>query len=353
MRRWFRLNPITRKRIQRFVRIRRGFYSLLILLVLFVLSLFSEFIANNRAIVVKYEGQYYFPTFKFVPMATFGQEDEFGFTDVETDYRRLKEEFEGTKNWVLMPPIPYSPIENDFSYDEPPPNPPDSKHILGTDSQGRDVFARLLYGFRISMLFALALVLVSQTVGTIIGSLQGYISGWFDILSQRGIEIWSTLPFLYVVIVLATFFEPNFWMLLFVMALFNWIAITYYMRTEMYREKSREYCLAARSIGAGHLRIVFMHLLPNALIPLVTLTPFQIVGGISALTALDFLGYGLPPPTPSWGELIEQALQSQNQEHLWLSLSPFVALSATLILVTLIGESVREAFDPKQFARFR
>lgn len=351
--RWPRLNPITRKRLQRFRRIKRGFYSLIILTVAFVLSLFSEFLANNRAIVVRYQGDFYFPTFQYYAMEVFDQEDEYGFTDAEANYRQLKEEFEGTENWVLMPPVPFSPIENDFSYDRPAPNPPDQRHILGTDSQGRDVFARLLYGFRLSMLFAIALVAVSQTVGAVIGCLQGYIGGWFDIISQRGIEIWSTLPFLYVVIVLATLFQPSFWLLLIAMVLFNWYAITYYMRTEVYREKAREYSLAARSLGASHLRIVFKHLVPNALTPLVTLTPFQMVTGIFALTALDYLGYGMPPPTPSWGELIDQALQSGNIGNLWLSLSPFAAISITLILVTLIGESVREAFDPKQFSRLR
>ncbi len=347
------IDPITRKRLRRFMAIRRGFYSLVILAVALVASLFSEFIANNRAIVVHYEGEYYFPTFRFIPMETFGQEDEFGFVDVEADYRRMAADFEGTDNWVLMPPIPWNPIENDFDYDEPPPNAPDSRHLLGTDSQGRDVLARLIYGFRISMLFALALVLVSQVFGTIVGCLQGYLGGTFDIISQRFIEIWSTLPFLYVVIVLATFFVPNFWLLLGVMALFQWVAITYYMRTEMYREKAREYALAAESFGASHARIVFRHLLPNALTPLVTLTPFMVVGGIFSLTALDFLGYGLPPPTPSWGELIDQATDPSNLDKLWLSVSPFAALSITLILVTLVGEAVREAFDPREFVRYR
>lgn len=347
------IDPITRKRLRRFMAIRRGFYSLVILVVALVASLFSEFIANNRAIVVYYEGEYHFPTFRYLPMETFGQEDEFGFVDVEADYRRMAADFEGTGNWVLMPPIPWNPIENDFDYEEPPPNPPDSRHLLGTDSQGRDVLARLIYGFRISMLFALTLVLVSQVFGTIVGCLQGYLGGTFDIISQRFIEIWSTLPFLYVVIVLATFFVPNFWLLLGVMALFQWVAITYYMRTEMYREKTREYALAAESFGASHLRIVFRHLLPNALTPLVTLTPFMVVGGIFSLTALDFLGYGLPPPTPSWGELIDQATDPSNLDKLWLSVSPFAALSITLILVTLVGEAVREAFDPREFVRYR
>ena len=348
-----KMNPITRKRIQRFKKIKRGYYSLIILLAATFISIFSNYIANSKAIVVCYEGKLYFPTYKFHTMAEFGQEDEYGFDDVEANYRQLKAELKGKENWVLMPPIPYDPYENDFDYDEPPPNPPDKRHILGTDSQGRDVFARLLYGFRISIFFSLVLVFFSQIIGTFIGCFQGYLGGKFDITSQRFIEIWSTMPFLYVVVVLMTFFTPNFWLLLFIMSLFQWITITYYMRTEMYREKSREYCLAAKSLGSSHLRIIFKHLLPNCMTPLVTLTPFAIVGGIFALTALDYLGYGLPAPTPSWGEMIDQALQSSNRDKLWLSISPFSAISITLILVTLIGESVREAFDPKEFAKYK
>ncbi|MCC5876879.1 MAG: ABC transporter permease subunit [Candidatus Sumerlaeia bacterium] len=348
------MSPVTRRRVARFRRIKRGYWSFLILTILFVLSLFAELVANNRAIIVYYEGQFFFPTYaQFYEMDVFGQEDEFGFTDVEADYRAMREQFAGTSNWVLMPPIPFNPIEMDFTYDAPPPNPPDGRHILGTDTRGRDVAARLIYGFRICMLFALALTLVTTIVGTIIGCIQGYMSGWFDILSQRVIEVWQSLPFLFIVIVLATVVRPGFWTLLAVMAVFGWMGITYYMRTEMYREKSREYCLAARSLGASNGRIVFLHLLPNALTPLVTFTPFAVVSGIFALTALDFLGYGLQPPTPSWGELLSQALSPGNRRNLWLVLSPFAAISITLILVTLIGEAVREAFDPKQFARYK
>lgn len=352
--RFLQLNPVTKRRIQRFRRIKRGYWSFLILATLFVLSLFAELIANNRAIIVYYEGQFFFPTYaQFYEMGVFGQEDEFGFTDVEADYRAMREQFAGTDNWVLMPLIEFNPIEMDFTYEAPPPNPPDWRHILGTDTRGRDVAARLIYGFRICMLFALGLTLVTTIFGTIIGSLQGYMSGWFDILSQRVIEVWQSLPFLFIVIVLATVVRPGFWTLLAVMAVFGWMGITYYMRTEMYREKSREYCLAARSLGASNFRIVFMHLLPNSLTPLVTFTPFAVVSGIFALTALDFLGYGLQPPTPSWGELLEQALSSGNRDKMWLVLSPFAAISITLILVTLIGEAVREAFDPRQFARYK
>ena len=235
-----------------------------------------------------------------------------------------------------------------------PPTPPDfgRRHYLGTDSQGRDVASRLLYGFRISIFFALFLVFFSQLIGTVIGSLQGYIGGRFDLLSQRVLEVLISIPFLYVVIIMAALFQPSFWMLLGILALFQWISITFFMRTEMYREKTREYCLAARSYGASHLRIVFRHLLPNCLTPLVTFTPFAVVAAIFALTGLDYLGYGLPAPTPSWGELIDQALQLENRDRLWLILAPFGALTVTLVLVVFVGESVREAFDPKQYARY-
>lgn len=344
------LDPITKKRLQRFRRIKRGYYSFMTLVILFVISLFSEFVANDRAIFVQHEGKMYFPTFRYHDMATFGQEDEYGFDDVEANYRALKDE---KKAFVIMPLIPFDPYEPDFTYDEPPPNRPDRYHWLGTDGQGRDVLARLLYGFRISMIFALCLVIVSQTTGTIIGSLQGYRGGIFDLLSQRFVEIWSSLPFLFVVIILASMFRVNVLVLVLIYAMFQWIGITYYMRTEMYREKTREYCLAAQSYGASGWRIMFRHLLPNCITPLVTLTPFTIVGAIFGLTALDFLGYGLPPPTPSWGELIGQGLQSDNRDSVWLSISPFGAISFTLILVTFVGESVREAFDPKQYARYK
>ncbi len=351
--RLLRLNPITRRRLQRFRRIRRGYYSLWILAAATLLSLFSNYIANNRAILVRHEGRFYFPTGKFYPMSEFGQEDEYGFDDAEADYRLLKQNARETGDFVLMPLIPFNPYESDFSYSSPPPTPPDRRHWLGTDRQGRDVLARLLYGLRVSMLFALALVGVSQTLGAALGLLQGYLAGRFDILSQRFVEIWSALPFLYIVLIMATLFRPGFALLLIVMTLFSWMSISFYLRTEIYREKAREYCLAARAIGAAHARILFRHLLPNSLTPLVTFTPFAIVGAISALTGLDYLGYGLPPPTPSWGELIDQALLPENRARLWLSLSPFVAITVTLTLVTLIGEAIREAFDPREFMVYK
>jgi microcin C transport system permease protein len=448
------LDPITRKRLQRFRRIRRGYWSFLILAAAIVLSIFAAYLAESRALVVWYRGELFFPTFQYLPMSRFAQEPPpaWDTAEIETEYLRLQREWDTERvlyararaaagddpaalaalearypnrgHYVVMPPIPWNPYQNDFGPNEilretqraldagqreraerlarrerlpeladaihdgritalladpaksatgtltglarsgampsiahlgrVAPNPPDFArgHYLGTDAQGRDVAARLLYGFRISIFFALLLVLAGQAVGTLVGGLQGYLGGRFDILSQRVIEVLIAIPFLYVVIVLASLFQPSFWMLLAIMSLFQWIGITFFMRTEMYREKTREYCLAARSYGASHLRIVLRHLLPNCLTPLVTFTPFAVVGAIFALTGLDYLGYGLPAPTPSWGELIDQALQIENRGKLWLILAPFGALTVTLVLVVFIGESVREAFDPKRYARY-
>ncbi len=452
--RWLKLDPITQKRIDRFRGIKRGYYSLILLGIAMVLSIFAPYLAESRALLVWYDGRPYLPTFEYYDMDSFGQEPPlaWGMGDLETEYLRLQrewraeryfydreraevgddpaalaaldEKFPNRRNYVVMPPIPWNPYESDFWYNEVlneiqavldegaeeraemmarrdgldeladaihtgrihgllddvdasptgdllglarsgampslerlgevPPTPPDfgRRHYLGTDSQGRDVASRLFYGFRISIFFALFLVLFGQLLGTIVGSLQGYLGGRFDILSQRVLEVLIAIPFLYVVIIMAALFAPTFWMLLAIMAVFQWISITFYMRTEMYREKTREYCLAAKSYGASHLRIIFRHLLPNCLTPLVTFTPFAIVGAVFALTGLDYLGYGMPPPTPSWGELIDQALMPENRDKLWLTLAPFGAITVTLVLVVFIGESVREAFDPKRYARY-
>ena len=451
---WIKLDPITRKRLERFRRIKRGYYAFVVLMILSVLSIFAPYLAESRALIVWYDGGLYLPTFEYFEMDTFGQEPPPAWDtgDLDTEYLRLQGEWRAERslyerelaqvgddpvafqelearypnrnNFVIMPPIPWDPYTSDFWYNEilndiqlvldegdaataeriarrdgldelaeeiysggideiladpersatgdivglarsgamasieglpvVPPTAPDlgRRHYLGTDSQGRDVASRLLYGFRISIFFALFLVLFSQVIGTAFGSLQGYIGGTFDILSQRLLEVLISIPFLYVVIIMAVLFQPSFWMLLGILAIFQWIGITFFMRTEMYREKTREYCLAARSYGASHVRIIFRHLLPNCMTPLVTFTPFAVVAAIFALTGLDYLGYGLPAPTPSWGELIDQALQLENRDKLWLILAPFGALTTTLVLVVFIGESIREAFDPKQYARY-
>ena len=330
------------KRFRKFKSIKRGYYSLILLTVFYLLSFGLEFIANNKAILVRYNGQYYFPTFKYIPDQVFG-----GTSGAEPNYRDLKQQFEeaGGGNFVLMPIIPYGPTESLLDLPGSPPHPPSWEHLLGTDDRGRDVLVRLLYGFRISMSFALQVTFLSILFGIFIGGLQGYYGGRFDITVQRLIEIWSTVPTLYLVIIITSIFEPGYYWLVTILTLFGWMGITYYIRGETYREKSKEYVQAARAIGANDIAIIFKHILPNSLIPVITLTPFALVGNIFALTALDFLGFGLPAPTPSWGELMGQGMG--NIYSYWLSLSPISALFITLLLVTFIGEAVREAFDPK------
>lgn len=345
-----RFSPLTLKRLKRFKRIRRGYYSFLILIVAIIVSCFSEVIANHRALIVNYNGKTYYPIFRYFPGTVFGLSD-----DKEPNYRELHRQFkeQNQGNSVLLPLIPYGPYEYDFEDPTPPPHAPSHKHWLGTDDRGRDVFVRLLYGFRTAIFFSMILTFMSQAIGTFVGCAMGYFGNWVDLVGQRFIEIWSNVPYLYFVIILASLFNPSFFLLLLIMVLFEWISLTYFMRTEVYREKSKDYCAAALASGGTHWRVIFKHLLPNALVPLVTLFPFQLIGGISSLTALDFLGYGLPPPTPSWGELMKQAIELENRTRIWLSLSPFLAISITLLLVTFIGEALREAFDPKEYAPYQ
>ncbi len=337
------MTELTRKRVHKFKSIKRGYYALILLTVFYLISFGLEFIANNKAILVRYNRRYYFPTFKYIPEREFG-----GTSGAEPYYRDLQRQFKetGDKNFVLMPFIPYGPTESLLDLPGAPPHPPSWQHPLGTDDRGRNVLVRLLYGFRISMSFALQVTILSVCAGVFIGGLQGYYGGGFDIIVQRFIEIWSTIPTLYLVIIVISIFEPGYFWLTAILSLFGWMGITYYIRGEMYREKSKEYVQAAKAIGASDMTIIFKHILPNSLVPLITLTPFILVGNIFALTALDFLGFGLPAPTPSWGELMGQGMG--NIYSYWLSLSPICALFITLLLVTFVGEAVREAFDPKE-----
>ncbi len=337
------MTELTRKRVHKFKSIKRGYYALILLTVFYLISFGLEFIANNKAILVRYNKRYYFPTFKYIPERKFG-----GTSGAEPYYRDLQRQFKetGDKNFVLMPFIPYGPTESLLDLPGAPPHPPSWQHPLGTDDRGRNVLVRLLYGFRISMSFALQVTILSVCAGVFIGGLQGYYGGGFDIIVQRFIEIWSTIPTLYLVIIVISIFEPGYFWLTAILSLFGWMGITYYIRGEMYREKSKEYVQAAKAIGASDMTIIFKHILPNSLVPLITLTPFILVGNIFALTALDFLGFGLPAPTPSWGELMGQGMG--NIYSYWLSLSPICALFITLLLVTFVGEAVREAFDPKE-----
>ncbi|MDZ7665362.1 MAG: ABC transporter permease subunit [Desulfotignum sp.] len=342
----FALNPVTRRKLRRFVSIRRGFWSFLIITSLIVFSFAAELFINSRALVVRYQGTWYFPTYgKMIPGTTFGLDYQY-----ETDYRELKQIFKqaGQKDVVILPPVPYNPYENDLRLNQYPPFPPsaEDRHFLGTDNVGRDILARLVYGFRTAILFSFFLLVINYTIGIFIGCAMGYFGGRFDLFFQRVIEIWSNIPFLYVIIIVSSILVPSFMILLLIMAFFGWISITWVMRTMTYKEKEREYVLAVRSLGASHFRIIFRHIIPNTISVIVTYAPFAISSGIVALTSLDYLGFGLPAPTPSWGELLAQGWQ--NMEAWWISASVVGALVVTLMTVTFTGEGIREAFDPKQ-----
>jgi microcin C transport system permease protein len=340
------LNPVTVQKMKRFRSISRGFWSFVIISSMILFSFFGEVFINSKALVVYYEGQFYFPTYsEMIPGSTFGL--EYGY---ETNYRELKIKLkqEKTSGFVLMPIVPYNPYENDLRLNEYPPFPPSftHKHFLGTDSVGRDILARLVYGFRTAIIFSFVLLLLNYTVGITIGCSMGYFGGKFDLFFQRIIEIWSNVPFLYVIIIISSIVVPNFMILILIMAFFGWIGITWVMRTMTYKEKEREYVLAVRSLGASHFRIIFRHIIPNTISVIVTYAPFAISGGIVSLTSLDYLGFGLPAPTPSWGELLSQGWQ--NMEAWWISASVVGALVITLMTVTFTGEGIREAFDPKK-----
>ncbi len=335
------LSELTRDRLRRFKRMRRAHISFWILGAAFVLSLFSEFIANDKPLLLIYEGKWYFPVLQFYSEQEFG-----GKYRTEADYVELRRDEEFRENsFMILPIIPHDPLHSYLGKADLPPHSPSAEHWLGTDAVARDVLARLIYGFRICMLFSLSLMLTSAVLGIIIGAIQGYLGGGWDIVMQRLVEIWSSLPFLYVVILVGSIYGRTFFMLLLIMALFQWIGLSYYMRGEFYRLKSMTYVTAARAMGVRPWSILFSQILPNALTPVVTLMPFQVIGGITALTALDFLGFGLPPPIPSWGELLQQGLA--NLYAPWIAVSAIVALFVTLLLTTFIGEGVREAFDPK------
>ncbi len=335
-------SEITRQQFRRFRSIRRAWISLWILAGTYVLSLFSEHLANDRPLLLGYEGRLHFPTLKFYPGTAFG-----GPYATEADYLALEESpaFAEAGGWMIFPPIKAGPLRAYLDQPGNPPHPPSAAHWLGTDNSARDVLARLLYGFRTSMSFALALACVGAILGVVIGGVQGYLGGRFDLTAQRLIEIWSALPFLYVVILIGSIYGQTFVVLLFVFSLFQWIGLSYYMRGEFYRLKNQTFAQAARALGAGHVRTLFRHILPNALNPIVTIFPFSLIGGISSLTALDFLGFGLPPPAPSWGEMLEQGLRYLDAP--WLALSSVLALFVTLLLASFVGEGARAAFDPK------
>ncbi len=440
----FRLkfNPNTLRKLRRFRSIKRGYYSFLLLVVFVALALLGPLLVSNRALVVHYNGEYFFPTFGgIVPGKTFGLD-----YDYETNYRALKEHFaeENKGDWVLLPPVPFNGTEVGEVYGEltfrdgvylspedgqplvegkacllhpngrpartwqvlggklhgtmqgfdthgnliekgrweegkrvsytplspelpkefseprldklrtflPYPNRPGlGGHLLGTDESGRDVVARLFYGFRILCTASVIYLFFTYVIGVAMGCAMGYFGGWFDMIVQRFIEIWSNIPQLYLIIFLTSLLVPNLFWLMLILVAFSWITLTYYMRTGTYREKEREYVSAARLLGASTPRIIFRHILPNTLSTVVTFAPFLVAMVVFQLTALDFLGFGLPPTEPTWGEMLKQG--KENFDHPWILGSVVTCLVGLLVLITFVGEAIREAFDPKKFTTYQ
>ena len=359
------LSPLNQRRWQNFKANRRGYWSLWIFLILFVLSLFSEFIASDRPVLASYKGEILFPTLVDYPEEKFG-----GFYAV-TDYRDpvIQEEI-AANGWLIWPPIRYSyrTVNNDIP-EAAPAKPswlyPVEKRCeryplgvddpnctignwnwLGTDDQARDVLARVIYGFRISVLFGLALTIVSSAVGIAAGAVQGYFGGWADLLFQRFIEIWTSIPSLYLLLIISSVLVPSFWLLLGILLLFSWVDLVGVVRAEFLRTRNFEYITAARALGVANGTIILRHMLPNAMVATLTFVPFILGGSVTTLTALDFLGFGLPPGSPSLGEMLAQG--KNNLQAPWLALSGFIVISLILGLLVFIGEAVRDALDPRK-----
>ncbi len=338
------VTPLTRRRFDIFKSNKRGYWSLWIFAILLVLSLFAEFIANDKPFLVYYESEIYTPIFKAYPETTFGGEFQ-----TETDYREpFIQEKINANGWMLWPLIRYSYRTVAWDLSAPAPTPPDAEHWLGTDDQGRDVTARLIYGFRISILFGFTLTIISAVIGVLAGAIQGYYGGWVDLLFQRFIEVWSSLPTLFILIILASLVEPNFWWLLGVLLLFSWMGFVGVVRAEFLRARNFDYVRAARALGLGDSKIMFRHVLPNALVATMTFMPFTLAGSVTALTSLDFLGVGLPPGSASLGELLAQG--KANVHAPWLGLTGFFVIATMLSLLIFVGEAVRDAFDPRKSA---
>ena len=322
---------------------RRGYYSLWLFGFLFIISLGAELLSNDRPLVIQYQGDYYFPLFKTYPESLFG-----GDFDTEADYTDpfVKDLLNRGGNWALYPPNPYSYNTINYFTQQPNPAPPSADNLLGTDDRGRDVLARLIYGFRLSVLFAFVLTAIGVVLGVLAGALQGYLGGRFDLFAQRLIEIWGSMPELYLLIIFASLFDPSILLLIILLSLFGWMGLADYVRAEFLRGRNLDYVTAARALGVSNRAIMFRHLLPNSMTPVITFLPFRISGAILALTSLDFLGLGVPPTTPSLGELLAQG--KENIEAWWLSVTTFVVLVGTLTLLIFIGEALREALDTRR-----
>ena len=327
----------------RFKNNRRGYVSLWIFLALFVLSLFAEVLSNDKPLLVNYQGSLYFPIIKNYPETAFGGDFE---TEANYNDSYLAERLTQGDNWVWYAPNRYSYESINFTTEQPNPAPPSQENILGTDDRGRDVLARLIYGFRLSVLFALALTIVATLIGILAGALQGYLGGRFDLFAQRIIEVWSSMPELYLLIIFSSIFQPSVLMLIILLSLFGWMGLADYVRAEFLSGRNMDYVKAARALGVPNHSIMLRHLLPNSMVSVITFLPFRVSGAILALTSLDFLGLGVPPTTPSLGELLAQG--KDNIEAWWLSITTFGVLVGTLVLLIFIGEAVREALDARR-----
>jgi microcin C transport system permease protein len=363
---WVDVSPINRRRWQAFKANRRGYYALWLFLILFVVSLFAEFIANNKPFLVSYNGAIYFPAIFTYPETTFG-----GDFETEADFRDpyVQKLIADKGGFMVWPPIRYSYDTHNLDLPTPAPSKPTwmltekechdvvqrkglrgcrdlEYNWLGTDDQGRDVLARLIYGFRISVLFGLALTIISSIVGVAAGAVQGYFGGWTDLLFQRFIEIWTSVPSLYLLLIISSILVPGFFVLLGILLLFSWVSLVYLVRAEFLRARNFEYIQAARALGVSNLMIIFRHLLPNAMVATITFLPFILSSSVTTLTALDFLGFGLPPGSPSLGELLAQG--KANIQAPWLGITGFFSLAIMLSLFIFVGEAVRDAFDPRK-----
>lgn len=333
----------SRRAWQRFKRNRLGFWSLVLFCTLVLLSLFAEVLSNDKPLIVRYEGSYYFPLLTDYPEKTFG-----GDFETTTDYldpfirERL---FEGA-NWAIYPPNPYGAHTLNYFAKEPNPSRPTRDNLLGTDDRGRDLLAQLIYGFRLNVLFGLALTAIGVVIGVLTGGVQGFFGGKTDLAFQRFIEIWGSMPELYLLIIFSAIFAPSVSLLLILLSLFGWMGLSDYVRAEFLRNRQMDYVRAARALGVGNLRIMWSHILPNSLTPVVTFLPFRMSAAILALTSLDFLGLGVPPGTPSLGELLSQGKNSIDAW--WISLSTFAVLVITLLLLTFMGDALRDALDPRK-----
>ena len=336
------LSPLNQRRFQNFRLNKRGWYSFLIFSLLFFISLFGDFIANDKPLLIKFDNQFYFPVFSNYPETVFG-----GDFETETDYHDpYVQNLIYEKGDIIWPIIPYSYDTIIRDLDVPAPAPPSKKNWLGTDDLARDVLARLIYGFRISILFGLTLTFFSMILGVTAGSVQGYYGGNIDLFFQRFMEIWAAIPALYVLIILASVVQPNFWWLLIILLLFSWMGYVGVVRAEFLRARNLDYVKAAKALGVTNTTIMFRHLLPNATVATITFLPFNLSASVTVLSGLDFLGFGLPPGSASLGEMVNQG--RNNLQAPWLGLTSFFTLAIMLSLLVFVGEAIRDSLDPRK-----